>query len=127
MLRSRPVLAAPLWLLLAGLGPAVGPASADEPFAAVSVRVPGRPVQVASGDLGGGCRNKSSDWLVISVSGTPPDESRAASVFACGPDGAIAASPRRVLPVPADAVAYDLAPVDGAPGKRGYSAMAVSR
>jgi len=103
-------------LSLLAAPPALGAGDSD-PFAVSSVRVPGRPVAITAGRFGGNCPGKSLDWLVISVSGQPPEERRAASVFPCGPAGAVATAPRRVLPVPPAAVAYDTADLDTAEGQ----------
>ena len=90
---------------------------ADEaPFETVELRVIGRPVQVWPVELTGKCGPNTSDILVISVSGGPPDESRVVTIFPCGrgvDDGAPA--PIRV-DVPADAMALDVCDVDERPG-----------
>jgi hypothetical protein len=115
---SRALLAC-FWLLLSGLaGLATDAAAAEaDPFAVSSVRVSGRPVAFTAGRFGGSCPGKSLDWLIVSVSGSPPEEQRSISVFPCGPAGAIASAPRRVLAAPANAVAYDAAELDGAEGQ----------
>ncbi len=90
---------------------------ADEPpFETVELRVIGRPIQVWPVQLTGKCGANTSDILVISVAGGPPDEQREVSVFPCGRGASGEASTPLRIPVPADAVALDVADVDDRPG-----------
>ncbi len=107
--------------LRAGLALALvlsGGALADDepPFETVELRVIGRPIQVWPVRLSGKCGPNTSDILVISVAGGPPDEQREVSVFPCGRGAGGAATTPLRIPVPPDAVALDVADVDERPG-----------
>ncbi len=95
------------------------PSFAQEgPFAPESLRVPGRPVEVTPARFGDRAGGFAQGLVVACVSGTPPDEVRRLAFFPPDARGHYAAEPAGLLELPADVVAYDLAPEAVGPGDR---------
>lgn len=105
---------APASLALAALCLGAAPARAADPFEHVPLPVQGRPVQVFAVDPGAGARG--ADLVVVCVEGAPPDERRHLWVLRAAALGAGGVGPALRVPVPPEAVAFDLADLDPAPG-----------
>jgi len=119
--RKSPIPPRSLGFLLAVIAAswlALTPAGARDPapFDTRELRVMGRPIQVWPVELTGKCGANTSDILVISVSGGPPDELRQVSVFPCGRGADGSALPPIRVEVPEDAVALDVCDADERPG-----------
>jgi len=95
------------------------PARSEEPiFELETLRVEGRPIEVAPAwfaKSGGGRRR---GLVVAFVRGSPPDEVRGLAFFPPGPSGRFAPEPTQTLEVPGAFVAYDLVRDPGREGQR---------
>ena len=90
----------------------------DAPFLPESLRVPGRPVEVTPARFGDRAGSFAEGLIVVCVAGTPPDEVRRLAFFPPDARGHYAAEPSGLLELPADVVAYDLAPEPAGTGDR---------
>jgi len=103
----RPLLLLPLLLLSA-------PALARGPFENNLLSVPGRVNDVVVEDLTGDGLN---DLLVVHVVGLPPREKRRISLFLGPEQGPPSRKPDQTIPVAELTAAFDVADIDGKPGK----------
>lgn len=84
--------------------------AAEDPFEAIRLPVPGRPVLVWTGTFSRGCPERAEDILAITLEGTPPHEQRRVILFPCKADARLAADDARVFAMENDAVAVDTDP-----------------
>ena len=101
--------------LAAALLVVAGVARADEPFEWLEIPSSGRTVAVDTADLDGDGR---PDLLEFAYLGVPPDEQRLLRIRYRQSDGALPEIPDRVLPIPPETAAYDLADLPGEPGEQ---------
>jgi hypothetical protein len=88
--------------------------AADDPFDVQVIESRGRTVTAELVDLDGDGRE---DLLQAVTFGMPPEERRLFRVHVQGADGEISPKPTLEVSIPPNSAAYDLADVDGVPGK----------